>query len=150
MANSADTNGPRTRDGDGRVGVPAAAERNAAARNVPQDEATATDARPQPNASPARPHPPFRQTFFRLLGFLRPYRWGLAASVVLAIGSQAAGLAIPWLTGKVIDDALPGADRAMLRTLVAAVAVIGLVKAVLLVARRLIAGRQALEVEGDL
>ena len=98
----------------------------------------------------APPAPPFRRTFFRLLGFLRPYRWSLVASIVLAIGSQAAGLAIPWLTGKVIDDALPTRDSGLLRTLVIAVALIGLLKASFLVARRLIAGRQALGVEFDL
>ena len=36
--------------------------------------------------------PAYRRTFVRLLGFLRPYKWGLAVSVVLAIGSQAAAV----------------------------------------------------------
>src|SRR4051794_8250862 len=30
--------------------------------------------------------PRYRATFVRLLGFLRPYRWSMAISVVLAIG----------------------------------------------------------------
>ncbi|MBA2536327.1 MAG: ABC transporter ATP-binding protein [Actinobacteria bacterium] len=100
------------------------------------------------NQSP--PSPPFRHTFVRLLGFLRPYRWSLAASVVLAIGSQAAGLAIPWLTGRVIDDALAQRDENLLELLVALVALAGLAKALQLVARRFIAGKQALGVEFDL
>ena len=98
----------------------------------------------------ANSSPPFRQTFVRLLGFLRPYRWSLAVSVVLALGSQAAGLAIPWLTGKVIDGALPDRDGPLLALLVALVALAGLAKALQLVGRRFIAGRQALGVEFDL
>ena len=39
-------------------------------------------------------------TFRRLLGFLRPYRGQVALSAVLAILSQASGLAIPYLTGR--------------------------------------------------
>src|SRR5438105_4636238 len=37
---------------------------------------------------------PYRRTFFRLLGFLRPYRFPLAISVLLAIGSQLALIAL--------------------------------------------------------
>jgi ABC-type multidrug transport system fused ATPase/permease subunit len=94
--------------------------------------------------------PPYFQTFRRLLGFLRPYRWSLIASLVLAIGSQVAGLAIPWLTGEVIDEAIAKDDRALLHALVAVVAVAGLAKALMLVGRRFIAGRQALGVEFDI
>jgi ABC-type multidrug transport system fused ATPase/permease subunit len=90
------------------------------------------------------------RTFARLLGFLRPYRWSLALSVVLAVGSQVAGLAIPALTGKIIDDAIRPRDEQLLWTLVALVAVAGLVRALLLLGRRFIAGRQALGVEFDL
>jgi ABC-type multidrug transport system fused ATPase/permease subunit len=99
---------------------------------------------------PSPPSPPFRRTFIRLLGFLRPYRWSLAASIVLAVGSQAAGLAIPWLTGRVIDGALPDRDEGFLKLLVLLVALAGLAKALQLVARRFIAGAQALGVEFDL
>jgi ABC-type multidrug transport system fused ATPase/permease subunit len=94
--------------------------------------------------------PPYLQTFGRLLGFLRPYKVSLIASIVLAIGSQAAGLALPWLTGEVIDEAIAKDDRALLRTLVLAVALAGLAKALMLVGRRFIAGRQALGVEFDI
>ena len=34
------------------------------------------------------------RTFVRLLGFLRPYRWSLVVSIVLAVGSQAAAIAL--------------------------------------------------------
>src|ERR687892_650911 len=93
---------------------------------------------------------PQRRTFVRLLGFLKPYRWSLAASVVLAVGSQSAGLSIPWLTGYAIDHALPDKDRGLLTWIVVLVAVMGLLKALFLVVRRFIAGRQALAVEFDI
>jgi ABC-type multidrug transport system fused ATPase/permease subunit len=97
----------------------------------------------------ARSHP-YLRTFGRLLGFLRPYRWSLIVSVVLAVGSQVAGLAIPWLTGKVIDDGIRSHDRRTLVILVSLIAVAGLVRALMLVGRRFIAGRQALGVEFDI
>jgi ATP-binding cassette subfamily B protein len=89
------------------------------------------------------------RTFVRLLGFLRPYRWSLAASIVLAVGSQACGMAIPWLTGKVIDDALPGGDERRLWILIGLVLAFGVAKALMMVGRRFIAGKQALGVEYD-
>ncbi|HET9545579.1 MAG TPA: ABC transporter ATP-binding protein [Gaiellaceae bacterium] len=97
-----------------------------------------------------QPSPPFRRTFVRLLGFLRPYKWSLVASVVLAIGSQAAGLALPALTGYAIDHALPDQDERLLQLIVGLIALAGLVKSLMLVGRRFIAGRQALGVEFDL
>jgi ABC-type multidrug transport system fused ATPase/permease subunit len=90
------------------------------------------------------------RTFVRLLGFLRPYRWSLAASVALAIGSQAAGLSIPALTGLVIDDAIANRNEGELVFLVSLVALAGLARALFLLGRRFIAGRQALGVEFDM
>ena len=98
-----------------------------------------------PSAEPSR-----LRTFARLLGFLRPYRLSLVASIVLAVGSQASGMAIPWLTGLVIDEAIPDEDTGHLVLLVALVAGLGLVKALLMVGRRFIAGRQSLGVEFDI
>jgi ATP-binding cassette subfamily B protein len=86
------------------------------------------------------------RTFVRLLGFLRPYRWSLAASVALAIGSQAAGLSIPALTGLVIDDAIANRNEGELVFLVSLVALAGIARALFLLGRRFIAGRQALGV----
>jgi ABC-type multidrug transport system fused ATPase/permease subunit len=102
------------------------------------------------DTAPAAPLAPQRRTFLRLIGFLSPYRWSLAASVVLAIGAQVSGLAIPALTGMVIDEALPGENGRRLAVLVGLIALAGLVKAIMLVGRRLIAGRQALGVEYDM
>ncbi|MDQ3889878.1 MAG: ABC transporter ATP-binding protein/permease [Actinomycetota bacterium] len=92
---------------------------------------------------------PFRRTFVRLLRFLSPYRSSLLASVLLAVAGQAAGLSIPWLTGDVIDHALPDRDGRRLAVLVSLVAAAGLAKALLVAGRRFIAGRVALGVEFD-
>jgi ABC-type multidrug transport system fused ATPase/permease subunit len=94
---------------------------------------------------------PYRRTFARLLSFLRPYKRGLLISIVLAVGSQAAQIALIWITGKnVIDDALLNHDTHQLWLYVAAIALLGLISAVLMSGRRLISGRQALDVEMDL
>jgi ATP-binding cassette, subfamily B, bacterial len=94
---------------------------------------------------------PYRRTFARLLSFLRPYKRGLVLSIVLAIGSQAAQIALIWVTGKnVIDDALVNHDSHKLWLYVGAIALLGLVSAVLMSGRRLISGKQALDVEMDL
>jgi ATP-binding cassette subfamily B protein len=100
--------------------------------------------------NPTHKSPPFRRTFVRLLGFLRPYRWSLAFSIVLAVGSMAVALAIPWIIGDAIDNALPEGDERELALLVAAIVVLGLARALMMVGRRLIAGRQSLGVEFDL
>jgi ATP-binding cassette, subfamily B, bacterial len=88
-------------------------------------------------------------TFRRLLGFLRPYRRGVVASGVLAAAAMAMTAAIPWLTGRAIDQMRAG-DRSGLRTLALAVLAAGVLRIALTVARRLIAGRVSLGVEVDL
>ena len=49
---------------------------------------------------------PYRRTFVRLLGFLRPYRVSLVVSIFLAVASQGAQIALVWMTKRVIDGAL--------------------------------------------
>src|ERR671915_870874 len=93
---------------------------------------------------------PYRRTFVRLLGFLRPYRVSLAVSTVLAIASQAAAITILVLTGVVIDELKGDQDRGRLQLLIGLIVVVGLVKALLMIGRRFISGRQALGVEYDL
>jgi ABC-type multidrug transport system fused ATPase/permease subunit len=88
-------------------------------------------------------------TFVRLLGFLRPYARGASASLVLAALAMAATVAIPWLTGRAVD-AIGRQDRDDLRMLVAAIAVMALLRVGLSVARRLVAGKVSLGVEVDL
>src|SRR5438094_3307007 len=94
--------------------------------------------------------PRYRQTFFRLLGFLRPYKVSLAISTVFAIGYQGSQIALVWLTKNVIDDALAPHDRQQLWIYVGAIVALGVVRAVLMFGRRMISGRQALAVEMDL
>jgi ATP-binding cassette subfamily B protein len=92
-----------------------------------------------------------RTVFFRLLGFLKPYRTGLAISAILAVGSQAAQIALVWVTGRdVIDRALLGGDHTVLWVAVGAIVGLGLARALLMLGRRLISGRQALDVEMDM
>jgi ABC-type multidrug transport system fused ATPase/permease subunit len=97
-----------------------------------------------------RTEPSNSRTFLRLLGFLRPYRWSLVLSIVLAAASQAASIALVLVTGQVIDEAVRPRDRGALWTFVALVLAIGLAKALLMVGRRFISGRQALGVEFDM
>ncbi|HET9509196.1 MAG TPA: ABC transporter ATP-binding protein [Gaiellaceae bacterium] len=93
---------------------------------------------------------PYRRTFVRLLRFLGPYKGSLALSTVLAVLSQAAAIAIILLLGEAIDgiEARRGTDT--LAWIVGAILAVGAVKALLMVGRRLIAGRQALAVEYDM
>jgi ABC-type multidrug transport system fused ATPase/permease subunit len=94
---------------------------------------------------------PYRRTFARLLSFLQPYKRGVVISIVLAVGSQAAQIALIWVTGKgVIDQALVDHDTAQLWVYVGAIAGLGLASSVLMLGRRLISGRQALDVEMDM
>jgi ABC-type multidrug transport system fused ATPase/permease subunit len=88
-------------------------------------------------------------TLFRLLGFLRPYRAGAVWSVVLAALATAGTVAIPWLTGQAID-AVESGDRGELELLAGAILLAALLRLVLSVARRLVAGRVSLGVELDL
>jgi ATP-binding cassette subfamily B protein len=92
-----------------------------------------------------------RTTFFRLIGFLKPYRVGLAVSCLLAIGSQAAQIALVWVTGRsVIDRALLHHDHGLLWTAVAIIVGLGVARAALMLGRRLLSGKQALDVEMDM
>jgi ABC-type multidrug transport system fused ATPase/permease subunit len=100
-------------------------------------------------ASDPSNHPHLR-IFWRLLGFLRPYRWSLAVSIVLAAGSQAAAIGLIRLTQSVIDDAIRPRDERLLLILVGVIAALGAVKALLMVGRRFISGRQAIGVEFDM
>jgi ATP-binding cassette subfamily B protein len=94
---------------------------------------------------------PYRRTFARLLTFLRPYRRGLVISIFLAIGSQACQIALLWVTGKnVIDGALVNHDTQKLWLYVGVIIALGFASAGLMSARRLISGRQALDVEMDM
>ncbi|TMK68671.1 MAG: ABC transporter ATP-binding protein, partial [Actinobacteria bacterium] len=46
-------------------------------------------------------------TFRRLLGFLRPYRRSVVASLVFASLAMVMTVAIPWLVGRTVDVITP-------------------------------------------
>ena len=93
---------------------------------------------------------PYRRTFIRLLGFLRPYRGSLIVSTILAVLSQAAAIAIVLLVGEAIDGIEARRGTHTLAWVVAGIIVVGIVKAALMVGRRVISGRQALGIERDM
>ena len=86
----------------------------------------------------------------RLLGFLRPYRASLLVSSALAIGSQVAGILVPVVTGRVIDELEGDQSTRVLAVAIGIILLLGAVRAALMVGRRLLSGRQALGVEYDL
>ncbi len=88
-------------------------------------------------------------TFRRLLGFLRPYRGGVAWSFGLAFGSMAMTVLIPYMTGRAIDS-ISSHHQQALATWAIAIGIAGLVRLGLSVKRRLVAGRVSLGVELDL
>ncbi len=102
-------------------------------------------------------------TFYRLLGFLRPYRRGLTISWALASCAMVMTVALPSLSGRAVEAINRGARAAqrhepVLRAherhtlLVLALAILGavLLRWVLTYLRRMVAGRVSLGVEYDL
>jgi ABC-type multidrug transport system fused ATPase/permease subunit len=88
-------------------------------------------------------------TFRRLLGFLGPYRRGVIWSFALAGGALGGTVLIPYLTGLAIN-AIRAHRHHELTLLALGIFGAGLVRLVLSVFRRLIAGQVSLGVEMDL
>ena len=88
------------------------------------------------------------KTFWRLLGFLRPYRRGVMLSFLLAGAAMGVSVLIPYLVGRTVDDI--GKAGANLWPLAIAVAGAGVLRLVFSVARRIVAGTVSLGVEYDL
>jgi ABC-type multidrug transport system fused ATPase/permease subunit len=88
-------------------------------------------------------------TFRRLLGFLGPYRAGVAGSFLLAGGAMVATVLIPFLTGQAINS-IRYHHRHELIVWAAAIGGAGAGRLILSVFRRLVAGRVSLGVELDL
>ena len=93
---------------------------------------------------------PYRRTFRRLLGFLRPYKRSLVVSTVLAVLSQAAAIAIVILVGEAIEGIEERRGTDTLTWVVIAILAVGILKAAFMAGRRLISGRQALGIEKDM
>jgi ATP-binding cassette subfamily B protein len=89
------------------------------------------------------------KTFWRLLGFLRPYRRGVIASFALAFGALVATVLIPYLSGVAINQ-IRAHNKHELILLAIAIVVAGAARLVLSVYRRLVAGKVSLGVELDL
>src|SRR6516165_9955369 len=102
-------------------------------------------------------------TFYRLLGFLRPYRRALGTSWVLASLAMVVTVAIPYLTGRAVDTLQSGAlhaqhhqlalrdhDRNRLELLALVIVAAVLFRWALTYLRRIIAGRVSLSIEYDL
>jgi ABC-type multidrug transport system fused ATPase/permease subunit len=88
-------------------------------------------------------------TFWRLVGFLRPYRARAIWSIVLAGLAMGATVLIPWLTGEAVD-AIGRHDRGRVELVAGAVALVAVVRLAISAARRLVAGKVSLDVEVDL
>ena len=88
-------------------------------------------------------------TFRRLLGFLRPYRRTLIASLVFAWAAMGMTVLIPWLVGQAVD-AIESHERPDLLPLALAIVGAGILRLGLTLVRRLVAGRVSLAVEFDL
>jgi ABC-type multidrug transport system fused ATPase/permease subunit len=88
-------------------------------------------------------------TFRRLLGFLRPYRRAVIASLVFAWAAMTMTVLIPWLIGDTVD-AITEHRRDDVMPLALAIVGAGLLRLGLTVVRRLIAGKVSVAVEFDL
>ena len=102
-------------------------------------------------------------TFYRLLGFLRPYKRGLTASWLLASVAMVMTVLLPHLTGLAVEAIRKGGahaehhqlaqrahDRHTLLVLALVIVAAVLVRWVLTYMRRMIAGRMSLAIEVDL
>ena len=88
------------------------------------------------------------KTFWRLLGFLGPYKRGVAISFVLAVAAMGVSILIPYLIGRTVDEIRDHSTNLM--PLALAVAGAGVLRLAFSVARRIVAGRVSLGVEYDL
>jgi ATP-binding cassette subfamily B protein len=102
-------------------------------------------------------------TFYRLLGFLRPYKRGLTFSWLLASAAMVMAVGIPYLSGRAVDSIQKGAEHAshhealarqhdkhVLFLLALAILAAVLIRWGLTYLRRMIAGRVSLGIEYDL
>src|SRR5207248_2794667 len=87
--------------------------------------------------------------FWRLLGFLRPYRAGVLGSLVLASGAMGATVLIPYLTGQAINGIRAHSHHTLIVWAIA-IGVAGVLRLALSITRRLVAGKVSLGVERDL
>jgi ATP-binding cassette subfamily B protein len=89
------------------------------------------------------------RTFRRLVGFLRPYRFQLGVSLVLAWAGIGITVLIPWLSGQAVN-AIKDGNKPDLLPLALAIVGASVLRLGMTVGRRLVAGRVSLGVEFDL
>jgi ABC-type multidrug transport system fused ATPase/permease subunit len=93
-------------------------------------------------------------TFWRLLGFLRPYRRSVIGSLVFAWAAMGMTVLIPYLVGRTVDaityDASPGGGGRVIVPWVLAILGAALLRLGLTAIRRLVAGKVSVGVEYDL
>ena len=83
--------------------------------------------------------PRYRTTFFRLLGFLRPYKWSLAPRSCSPSAPRRLAIVAAYLTGDALAHVVAElSDHDRLWLLVVAILVVGLARALLMAGRRLL------------
>ena len=89
-------------------------------------------------------------TFWRLIGFLRPYRRAVIGSLIFAWLAMVMTVLIPWLVGQAVNAVEPPSDKSAILPLALGIVGAGILRLGLTVVRRLIAGRVSVAVEFDL
>ena len=92
----------------------------------------------------------FWPTIGRGIGLMRDHRIALSVSIVLAILGQAFTIAIPWATGRVVDEAMRPKDMEQLRYLIILILALAIGRFVVMYARRIVSGTMAVNIERDL
>jgi len=92
----------------------------------------------------------FWPTLRRGIGLMRDHRLVLVISIVLAIAGQVFTIAIPWATGRVVDEAMKPKDTDQLKYLIGLILALAIGRFVVMYLRRIIAGTMAVNIERDL
>ncbi len=92
----------------------------------------------------------FWPTIRRAVSLMRAHRVALWSSIGLAIGAQVFTIAIPWATGRVVDEAMQPRDLGQLRYLIILILCLAAARFAVMYLRRLIAGTMAINIEQDL
>ncbi len=92
----------------------------------------------------------FWPTLRRGVGLMRDHRLVLVISIVLAIAGQIFTIAIPWATGRVVDEAMKPKDTDQLKYLIGLILALAIGRFVIMYLRRIISGTMAVNIERDL
>jgi ATP-binding cassette subfamily B protein len=92
----------------------------------------------------------FWPTLRRGVGLMRDHRLVLVISIVLAIAGQVFTIAIPWATGRVVDEAMKPKDTDQLKYLIGLILALAIGRFIIMYLRRIISGTMAVNIERDL